>query len=1288
MECDVLARLVLWRLIALAAVAVALSVIAWALDGGVGGLLRGAAATEPWSALGQKVAALWQVAPVAGMPLLRLLIAIAALVLAPLLWLRWAARRRRRYVRLRVVAYRTDECSGEGIAAMFESLHKQLLRRRWERALRGQPSLALEAHRSAAGVKGGTAGQAWLAVSCLAGSERAVEAALRGAYPNCRLEHARVSLGSPPAMVRLRKRGEFIKRTKALDRYEHERSPAMNRLLTVMATCAGPAYVQLALTPAPSSFERRAEAAYKHHERRTSPHELTLVAAARRSLYDEVELKGGLSIQHRPLFFADLRVVAPDRAQARRIASELRAQSAENRLVERTSTLGRGPLRIYDRRLARGEGAPVPPFHTGIYAPGELACLWHLPAVDFGAVPFARGSVPVAPAAPSIHRPSEGAGLLRDALGPVSIHEQCRRANVAVPGAVEQGKTSLLVASAAEDLRRSRCAVIVLDPKGDAAEATVSAVPRKRTCTLLDFASPTCGFNPLAASAPPDVVADYVIGALRNLFADADIRASSDRYLRNAIIAVLANDPRATLWDAARLLSVGREGYDYRARVGANVRAMPEFKEISEFFTAELSTQLADARGTTTAKLDAPVNKLARLLNSASIKRVLLNRHLVVDFDQIISGCEVLVVKGALGMMGAGNTAVLMQMLLGMLDAALARQQDRTPPQQRVAVALKIDEAPLVINRGFAETLALKRSAGLETLACWQTDSQWIEREIRDQLDGLFAHRIYFATASTGDARAAASLMMAEFSDSVRPGIKNLSTLGRPDARLHLPKHHAIVSLVTPHGRERPFQAQTIPLQVDRQRIAFHAQRQLERGGRYLADLRQPHWDRGWAAVAGASPPHAGAARAHGAAADPADPVSDGAGAPISYRELVALDGTSRVRVVAAREPCSRCEPEAIDLAILALVAAMRFVLSTQIHGRFNRTRAPTTTQRRLKRLADAELLSRLQFHRRDGAGTPMCYAITRAGLAALMSAESKTAAGKREGEPEPPSLPGSSEDRAAIAQVCRDLHVTGWVLALERAVGRGLLRLSGPHESVISPIARTEQAGPRVLSIHDLRLPGGRAPHDFWRTDARGERCAVERFETVRPDATIELPARTDLLVEYDDRLPAGAAARKLERYDHMISGWATHTRRYGERVGALPLVVFVCRDRARARECARRADRVLLACQAYAGEYPTDWDYPGRRHVLFAAERDAHAGMLGAYGVPALPPEVRASAAREDPRARVCEPELRELAAAAPHRERGGAAREPEQECWPRASNQSADGTLGHDHRSGARA
>jgi hypothetical protein len=278
--------------------------------------------------------------------------------------------------------------------------------------------------------------------------------------------------------------------------------------------------VQLALTPAPALLERWAKWRYKRHEDHLSRERREHLWVRDRSLVEEAELRGGLEVQHRPLYFADLRVLAPTRQACEQIASELRAEGAENRLVEHGTAVRHGLLGLYRRRVQRGEGNPCPGLHKGVLATPELAALWHAPSIDYATVPFARSALPLAPAPPAIMRPREGEGLLRDAHGPVTIHPQMRRQNTAVPGAVEQGKSSYLAATVAEDVRRERCAVIVLDPKGDAAEAAVSTVPAQRTCTLLDLAHPTCGFNPLAVDAPADTIADYVVGALKNLFTD------------------------------------------------------------------------------------------------------------------------------------------------------------------------------------------------------------------------------------------------------------------------------------------------------------------------------------------------------------------------------------------------------------------------------------------------------------------------------------------------------------------------------------------------------------------------------------------------------------------------------------------------------------------------------------------------------------------------------------------------------------------------------------------------
>jgi hypothetical protein len=1166
---------------------------------------------------------------------------------------RAAQRRDRRYIRLRVLPYRGEDASAEAIVAMFETLHKRLLRRWWRRLLGGQPSIALEAHMGQ---------QAWLAVCCPREAQQMVLVALRAAYPNCRLESPIAQVGPPPTLLRLKKEQLFINRVKAIDRFEHDREPFMNRLLRTLAASGGPAFVQLAMTPASIGFERHARRLYRRHEHRISRErgEGVLEPRLDRSMVQDAELLGGLNVQHRPLFLVDVRVIAGERSACERIASALRAEVAENRLVERGTTIRHGLLGIYRERVMRGEGNPLPDRRKGVFASTELAAMWHLPSLDFLSVPLDRCQVPVAPAPAAVMRPASGLGTLRDSAGLVCIHPGLRRQNTAVVGTVEQGKTSYLVASMIEDMARPGCAVILLDPKGDAAEAALSNVPEGRTCTLLDFAHPTCGFNPLAVDAPADVIADYVVGALKQLFSDADIRASSDRYLRNAIIAVLAYDRRSTLWDAARLLSVGPEGYAYRARVGARVRELPELKEISDFFTAELTVQLAEARSTTTAKLDAPVNKLARLLNSPSIKRVLLNDSLRVDFERVIGEEEVLVVKGALGSMGAGNTVVLMQLLVGMLDAALARQQDRCAPKQRVAVALKVDEAPLALNRGFTETMALKRSAGLETVACWQVDAQWEEREVRDQLDALFAHRVYFATASTQDARDSASLMMAQFSDVVRPRIDRLSTLGYPDARLHLPKHHAIASWTTPAGRQPPFVAQTLPLRIDQQRMAWHAERQRERGGRYLHDLSTEHWAAAEKNVAtqktDASPerdgPHeVGAPQAQAAEDVPFRAAGQSSGrlaaleplpelAAASYRELVALDRCSRARRVPSGGAPLRGKLDERDLALLASLACLRHLLSSQLHRRHGGRTALTGTQRRLKRLSDAGLIERLQFHAQDGGGAPMCCAITAAGRHVLAAACSRQEAQTA------PVDPSEHETAAepSFAAIRRDLHTTGWGLALERALSLGRLRWAGAASAVTSPPLRARGESAAAIGPAQLRLPDGRVPHNFLRLDANGSLVEADCFETVRPALRLELDhaagARqpgakrppVDLLVEIDDRGGALAWQTKVRRYDHFLTGWAIHTRRYGKH-GVTPTVVFVCRDRSRARECARRADHLLLASQAYAGEHPDRWVCSGRERIVFAAERDVHEGLLGAYAVPAVPPRTGERDAGEEP-------------------------------------------------------
>ena len=269
-QADELLRFLLWRILGLIALVVAIALTGWLLDGGLGVALRGTSGSASGhltiralaGALGSSVRAGCRWAPFGGVPAARALAILAALTGALLGSVRMCARRRRRYVRMRVRTYRTDTASAEAVVSMFEALHKRILRRWWRRLLHGQPSVGLEVHHAH--------GTVWLAVAFPAGSRDMVQAALRTAYPNCRLDPEPQTLSPPPAVLRLKKHAEFIKRAKVLDHFEHEREPPVNRLMTVMGACGAPAFVQMAMTPTPALFERHAKRLYKRHEARLS----------------------------------------------------------------------------------------------------------------------------------------------------------------------------------------------------------------------------------------------------------------------------------------------------------------------------------------------------------------------------------------------------------------------------------------------------------------------------------------------------------------------------------------------------------------------------------------------------------------------------------------------------------------------------------------------------------------------------------------------------------------------------------------------------------------------------------------------------------------------------------------------------------------------------------------------------------------------------------------------------------------------------------------------------------
>lgn len=749
---------------------------------------------------------------------------------------RTASRRRRQVVRYRLVPFRADEVTPEMVGRLFESWHQQLLERWRSRPLGGQPSLAVETLMEPDG-QGGLEGR--LVIAMPRELVSAVEGSLRACYPNCRLEPRHEPPPAPAAIVRLKKRASFIQTL----RIPEEDDPIVtDAVLGAMAQTDAPCVVQITLTPTPALFDRYARGRFRARERRAMrARGLDRADPGMGSELLARELEAGLSVQHRTLHFADIRIGGPTREACKAIGGALRGETAgENRLHERhLSKPGRYDL--YVERMRRAWANPLPSWRRGVYASSELAGLWCLPSPGLTAVAVTRSAVPRVDAPPEVSR-DPGHGILRDERGPVGILSQDKSDGLGLIGGQKTGKTSVLCQTVRVDAEDPDCAVIVLMPKPGDARKALAAVPAWRTVHYLDFEAPEFGINPLLAVGDVAMVADKVVEAFRDVNMEGDIRGSSDRYLRQAAQAAIgasragAIDGMPTLWHMYRMLLPGETVF--REHVVRSIYGDPRFADTATFFGRDLPNDLRDAAVNTTSKLDAPRNKILRLIVESLDKVLRHPRQL--DLDSVVRNREVLIVDGKMGTFGSDNCRVMMQFILNMLYGTLQRQQ-QLPEGERVRVAVKVDEAHLIVNESFADALATLRSAGLEIVAAWQYGEQIQDPKIRAGMMSLLRQRCMFSMGETQDARAMSELTMSVYSDVIRPDREARSRMRvAPDTIINLPNHHAVCSWISSGARVPAFVAQTIPLPDAPAMEATHLEAQRARGGYVPERLPDP----------------------------------------------------------------------------------------------------------------------------------------------------------------------------------------------------------------------------------------------------------------------------------------------------------------------------------------------------------------------------------------------------------------------------------------------------------------
>jgi hypothetical protein len=312
---------------------------------------------------------------------------------------------------------------------------------------------------------------------------------------------------------------------------------------------------------------------------------------------------------------------------------------------------------------------------------------------------------------------------------------------------------------------------------------------------------------------------------------------------------------------------------------------------------------------------------------------------------------------------------------------------------------------------------------------------------------------------------------------------------------------------------------------------------------------------------------------------------------PASYVDAHRYDGAAIHHDRPTRTVSCALQPR--DVALLRDLWRYKVLTAPQLLELWWPARSARAGQRRLRRLFDAGYLERFRPITRRGS-FPWTYHLGHDGHR-LLQQHGIIAPGQR-------FAPRRVYD---YGHVLHDLQLNAWVLAYRRVLGSALLMWEG--ETDIEP--------PRHLQQAHLGLEGD------W--TARGLREPQPRL--LRPDAVLEIerddgkPGARTFLIEYDRTRRVDKNYGKFRRYDAFLNSWWHHTPL--AELGDAPLVVFVCQDHRQREQFMAAADHELTGHRWHPSVDADRHEYVGRRRVLFALERDVHAGALEAWRLPAFP-------------------------------------------------------------------
>jgi hypothetical protein len=367
----------------------------------------------------------------------------------------------------------------------------------------------------------------------------------------------------------------------------------------------------------------------------------------------------------------------------------IQAASRERRLSLLCQLLGalrtaEGPgARLGVRRLRPAAVAAVrQPLFWGLACNlSELTALLAWPLGELPLPPVARRPSRLLPVPAGVPRSGRVVALEPVNERPLALTPADSAQHAWILGPTGVGKSTTLLNLIVQDMVAGRT-VVVLEPKGDLVADVLARVPahRQADVVLLDPADERpVGLNPLATSAPADLIADQLLSVLARLHTESWGPRLAE--LLHASLLTLARTPGTSVALLPPLLTNG----SFRRRI---VGALDDPLGVSPIWAA--FERLSDeAQAQTVA---AVLNKVRALTARPALRSVLgqVAPHFAVA-DLFSSRRPILLANLAKGLLGPDSARLLGTLLLNQLwQAALGRQA--IPPERRHQVSVVVDE--------------------------------------------------------------------------------------------------------------------------------------------------------------------------------------------------------------------------------------------------------------------------------------------------------------------------------------------------------------------------------------------------------------------------------------------------------------------------------------------------------------------------------------------------------------------------------------------------------------------